>query len=184
MNRLINTSDRNARAILLALCNDRTQQKKALNYLDQLEKKAAQGKAASQSKSAGNSLRRKAASVIKICVQCQEPFYEEENGPKAWELKVDHESLTWDDWDEICHGTIDSEKNRRESPEGFIWTCCGKIGTHEGCTRGPHEAINTTRGRYRGPEAGRGGNVIDISSDSDEGNSEDENEDEEDKDEE
>ena len=48
-------------------------------------------------------------------------------------MQVDWDSDTWIDWDQRCHGKIDSNVNRREYPDGFVWTCCGKSGERSGC---------------------------------------------------
>ncbi|KAJ7895067.1 hypothetical protein B0H13DRAFT_828179 [Mycena leptocephala] len=42
------------------------------------------------------------------------------------------------DWDEDCHGPMDSEHNREEFPENFSWTCCNGDGMTEGCANGKH----------------------------------------------
>ncbi|GMH64178.1 hypothetical protein TL16_g03903 [Triparma laevis f. inornata] len=50
------------------------------------------------------------------------------------DLEVNYDSTTWNDWDESCHGTIDTKSNKSEFPEGFVWSCCGKEGTYaSGC---------------------------------------------------
>lgn len=64
------------------------------------------------------------------------------------DLEHDDTSSVWDDWDENCFGEQDCEESREEYPDGFTWSCCGKNGTHPGCTRGPHRAVGATRGRY------------------------------------
>jgi hypothetical protein len=51
-------------------------------------------------------------------------------------LKVDYASFV--DWDEDCHGPMDSRSNRREYPENFKWTCCGEDGRSEGCQDNEH----------------------------------------------
>ncbi|KAH8202430.1 hypothetical protein TruAng_003415 [Truncatella angustata] len=99
-----------------------------------------------------NGLKRKAEDEVRICVQCQEPYYEGDNDKHPCkyhdgELVQDYDSSVWDDWDE-CHGEQDCEENREECPDGFLWSCCDKSGTHPGCTRGPHRAVGATRGRY------------------------------------
>jgi hypothetical protein len=56
------------------------------------------------------------------------------------DLEVNYESGTWDDWDENCHGKIDTKSNKSEYPDGFTWTCCGKEGTYaSGCEEGSEE---------------------------------------------
>ncbi|KAJ7352326.1 hypothetical protein DFH08DRAFT_84448 [Mycena albidolilacea] len=52
------------------------------------------------------------------------------------EMEVDEEKF--DDWDEGCHGPIDTEHTRKEFPENFSWTCCDGDGTTEGCVTGHH----------------------------------------------
>ncbi|KAJ7183250.1 hypothetical protein C8R46DRAFT_885022 [Mycena filopes] len=42
------------------------------------------------------------------------------------------------DWDEHCHGPMDSAHSREEYPENFSWTCCNGDGTAEGCVDGKH----------------------------------------------
>jgi hypothetical protein len=37
-------------------------------------------------------------------------------------------------------GPVDTQFNREEYPEGFIWTCCDKLGDEPGCQRGRHQA--------------------------------------------
>lgn len=50
------------------------------------------------------------------------------------DLEPNYESGFWADTDEKIHGKIDTNTSRREYPEGFIWTCCRKIGTYaKGC---------------------------------------------------
>jgi len=50
------------------------------------------------------------------------------------------------DWDEDCHGPMDSEHNREEYPENFSWTCCNGGGMAEGCVTGKHSVgVNKRR---------------------------------------
>jgi hypothetical protein len=39
----------------------------------------------------------------------------------------------FEDWDESCHGRMDTKANRREYPECFLWNCCGCTLTSRGC---------------------------------------------------
>lgn len=64
------------------------------------------------------------------------------------ELEPDYDDDAWPDHDEDCHGPIDTDENRMEFPEGFIWSCCDKQGHRSGCTRGRHTNIGSHRGRY------------------------------------
>ena len=50
-------------------------------------------------------------------------------------LDVDWDADFWADWDEDCHGVIDTRSRRKEYPEGFIWSCCDQDGSSNGCTR-------------------------------------------------
>ncbi|RSL64935.1 hypothetical protein CEP54_004460 [Fusarium duplospermum] len=93
----------------------------------------------------GGGQKRKAAGELLLCVQCDQPFIEEENNRQAcwyhWgELEVDYDSPAWVDWDENCHGTIDTDEQREEHPDGFTWNCCDNAGSEPGCTTGKHEA--------------------------------------------
>ncbi|KAF9532629.1 hypothetical protein CPB83DRAFT_631578 [Crepidotus variabilis] len=64
------------------------------------------------------------------------------------ELEVDQEMFA--DWDEDCHGPMDSSETRREYPENFAWTCCNDDGNSAGCARGEHRpAVSTSRKRRR-----------------------------------
>lgn len=116
---------------------------------------------ASSKGSGSNARKRKATEDIKICVQCQSPFYEDENDKKACKfhdgyLEVDYDNDFWADHDENCHGTIDTPEMREENPEGFEWDCCGKGGDTNGCKRGPHKATGAERGRYGDNSDGEG----------------------------
>lgn len=60
------------------------------------------------------------------------------------EIDYDDED-TWADWDENCHGIMDSKQSREEWPDGFIWDCCEARGSAPGCTKGHHYAIEGKR---------------------------------------
>jgi hypothetical protein len=47
------------------------------------------------------------------------------------ELEPDFDE--WPDHDERCHGRIDTAANRRDFPNGFVWSCCGARGDGEPC---------------------------------------------------
>lgn len=80
---------------------------------------------------------------------------------------------TWDDWNEDCHGYMDSEENRR-NPDllgGFVYPCCNKRADEaEGCKLGYHRAANSKRGRC---------DVDDSADDKDEGEDDEEQEEDE-----
>ncbi|KAI0019716.1 hypothetical protein F4780DRAFT_429520 [Xylariomycetidae sp. FL0641] len=149
MDRLAQAPEAAARAILLALCNDTSIQNTAIRHLDRLEATLKENPEAG-----GTSRKRKAESDIKICVQCLEPFYEEENKDSACSfhdgnLEVDEDSDAWADWDPDCHGEQDTEEMRQDCPQGFKWDCCDGIADSEPCSKGRHEALHGTRGVYR-----------------------------------
>ncbi|CAH0055969.1 unnamed protein product [Clonostachys solani] len=124
--------------LLLALCEDKDVEKIALARLNAMPK--------SSGASQGSGRKRKATDDLAICVQCESPFYKDDNRPKdclyhPGESEVDWDSSAWVDHDENCHGEIDSDSMRKEHPEGFIWSCCDKTGEESaGCTRGYHES--------------------------------------------
>ncbi|KAI1753970.1 hypothetical protein F4782DRAFT_494610 [Xylaria castorea] len=150
MGRLANIPEAKAKSILLALCaDDSILERRALRFLDHMEALERQVAAGGHQKGG----KRKAQSAIMICVQCQDPFHEEDNHDKACryhdgDLEVDDENDFWADHDENCHGTIDTNENRIEYPEGFVWNCCDKLGHRSGCTQGRHNALSGPRGRY------------------------------------
>jgi len=53
-------------------------------------------------------------------------------------LEVNDDAETWVDWDERCHGRIESIENEIQYPEGFKYACCDGDGNAEGCQSGPH----------------------------------------------
>lgn len=79
-----------------------------------------------------------------LCTQCGEVFSSAENEEDACtrhdgSLEVDDDKYDWPDYDENCHGEIDSYDMQVECPQHFIWSCCDEDGgATEGCTRGPH----------------------------------------------
>jgi len=55
----------------------------------------------------------------------------------------------FEDWDERCHGPMDSSANRREYPENFVWNCCDGDGTTEGCIEDVHKPGGSRKKRAR-----------------------------------
>lgn len=51
---------------------------------------------------------------------------------------MNQDSDVWDDWEDWREGDPDSEENKEEYPEGYLWDCCEKSGEDEGCLLGPH----------------------------------------------
>ncbi|KXJ90530.1 hypothetical protein Micbo1qcDRAFT_205364 [Microdochium bolleyi] len=83
---------------------------------------------------------------LPICVNCSQEFDWHQNHKRACRshdgtLEVDHEDGYWRDceWDE----EIDTPRNRREHPEGFVWSCCDNDGTALGCKRRAHQRFRT-----------------------------------------
>ncbi|KAJ7510516.1 hypothetical protein B0H11DRAFT_1702112 [Mycena galericulata] len=77
------------------------------------------------------------------CANCGETYDvnaanedEEECTFHPGDLEVDEAKFL--DWDEDCHGPMDSPHNRDEYPENFSWSCCDGNGMTEGCVAGKH----------------------------------------------
>ncbi|KAK6063997.1 hypothetical protein SCUP234_12603 [Seiridium cupressi] len=146
MDNILSAPEHLVRATLIALCNDRTQLKKAIDYLDKMGHSAARP---APPLATDNKLKRKAAEAVKICVQCQEPYHESDNGGKhPCKYHNGNVSPAPIFSDVTSHAGKDCEENREEYPDGFKWSCCDKNGTHPGCTRGQHRDMGVTRGRY------------------------------------
>lgn len=168
MDQIISAPAENAKAVLIALCSDdsslRSRAHELLDDIDALRNESAP--------SDNQGVKRKADSTIAVCVQCQEPFYEDDNTSRACRyhsgsstaavrdviskliiilagnLLPDYDADVWADHDENCHGVIDTDEMRMEFPDGFVWDCCDKPGHRRGCTRGRHDATSSSRGRY------------------------------------
>lgn len=88
-------------------------------------------------------------------------------------MEIDYDAGTWADWDENCHGEMDSDENRR-NPDllgGFVYPCCDKVADKaEGCKLGYHRPVDGKRGRFD----------FDDSADEDEGDEQDEEDKEDD----
>ncbi|KDQ59083.1 hypothetical protein JAAARDRAFT_651962 [Jaapia argillacea MUCL 33604] len=98
---------------------------------------------AEEVKKYGNRKRvREVAPLWEPCANCEEEFdtnEEREEGECEFhpgDLEVDEASFV--DWDEDCHGPMDTPSNRRSFPENFTWSCCEADGTTAGCVRGEH----------------------------------------------
>ncbi len=46
----------------------------------------------------------------------------------------------WADHDDLCHGDPASFEDDPDYAEGFIWSCCKKLGDDEGCKTTKHRA--------------------------------------------
>ncbi|KAF5379786.1 hypothetical protein D9615_005701 [Tricholomella constricta] len=93
-------------------------------------------------------LKRKTQDVIsrwEACSNCDEEFdmgtrrEEDECSFHPGELEVNEAEFV--DWDEACHGPMDTADNRRSYPENFTWSCCEGNGMSEGCVRGMHRPL-------------------------------------------
>ncbi|RBR23562.1 uncharacterized protein FIESC28_03744 [Fusarium coffeatum] len=181
LDELLHAPEAQIRVILRALCQDTQVRNSALDYLDSL--KILYGSDSGVfGPDATTTTKRKADDEILICVQCDCSFYKNGNDKTSceyhWgECEPDYESNYWADHDEGSHGPIDTKDNRKDCPEGFVWTCCDKNYTEDGCARGFHEADPRKSRRESGREPS------DVDDDDDEDDL-DEDEDEEDEDDE
>ncbi|KAI0976272.1 hypothetical protein F4678DRAFT_416527 [Xylaria arbuscula] len=149
------------RAILIALCKDPYQKRKAMSYftkLEALESKQRQAVGTSTStstdetsngsgsSSADRPNKRRAESELAICTNCKEPFSSDDNPSDACryhpgDMEENPESSLWDDWEDWREGDPDSEEYKEEYPEGYFWDCCDQPGDSVGCARAPHEGL-------------------------------------------
>ncbi|KAG1722569.1 hypothetical protein EDB19DRAFT_1767334 [Suillus lakei] len=89
-----------------------------------------------------NGKKRKAVPRWDVCANCKEEYDvsderdDEECCYHSGGLDVDEEYFP--DHDEDCHGPMDTEENRAQCPEGFIWSCCDENARSEGCETGQH----------------------------------------------
>ncbi|KXX77416.1 hypothetical protein MMYC01_206057 [Madurella mycetomatis] len=132
--------DWQVRAILIALCDDGDVRRKALDYCEQLTRSLGSSAAPKRKHTPSH----EPEPDIAICVQCEYAFTKSDNTRKECQyhngsLEPDYDSEFWADHDENCHGVIDSDFCREEYPEGFIWSCCDKIGTEPGCRFSRHQ---------------------------------------------
>lgn len=63
------------------------------------------------------------------------------------DLELHEESFV--DWDEDCHGPMDTAQNRADYPQNFLWSCCDGVGDSPGCVTGVHAAGAPSRKRRR-----------------------------------
>ncbi|KAI1761370.1 hypothetical protein GGR53DRAFT_469369 [Hypoxylon sp. FL1150] len=150
---LVKAPENVVRAILIALCSDADINRKANGYLKKITSKTASEASKSSDATETNARKRKASVDVSICVQCQQPFYKDENNAQACKfhngnLEVNDDDDFWADHDENVHGEIDTEWMREEFPDGFTWDCCGKSGDTTGCVLGQHAATGARKGRY------------------------------------
>ena len=55
------------------------------------------------------------------------------------EKEPDYDSEFWCDHDEDCHGHIDDLADEPTYEDGFVWSCCEKIGSGRPCVRSRHK---------------------------------------------
>nr|GAT52468.1 predicted protein [Mycena chlorophos] len=85
------------------------------------------------------------------CENCGESY--DVNTPRVDEECLFHpgeleaEEDRFVDWDEDCHGPMDTDENRRAYPENFTWGCCESDGTAEGCVTGKHRPQSNKKRR-------------------------------------
>ncbi|CAK5269276.1 unnamed protein product [Mycena citricolor] len=53
------------------------------------------------------------------------------------------------DWDEQCHGPMDTQENQQEYPENFDWSCCEAAGDANGCVKSRHTPAVSKNKRRR-----------------------------------
>ncbi|KAJ7589892.1 hypothetical protein C8J56DRAFT_936441 [Mycena floridula] len=92
-------------------------------------------------------LKRKTREVVprwKTCVNCDGEFDAQTKRKEAecvfhpGELEADESKFV--DWDEDCHGPMDTLDNRSDFPENFTWSCCEGDGSSDGCVKRQHTA--------------------------------------------
>lgn len=159
MDRIFLAPESLIRAVLVALCDNERLHARSLSYLDSLEKlhppTTSTGATKIQAHTnihpqpTGSRLlgKRKAPEPPppQICIQCKRAFFSASNNPHAcafhhgrMDMNPSHQDWAGDDSHKKCHDTDD---NREDKPEGFLWSCCGRGGAGPGCTEGEHLAV-------------------------------------------
>lgn len=181
MDRILLAPEPLIRAVLVALCDNERLHARSLNYLDRLEKLHAPPPPAGTTKpNAPTDAQPQPASLKllgkrkapeppppQICIQCKHAFLPEGNNPQACafhhgRLDIDPTHRTWSAGGGAEHASRnqprynDTEDNREDRPEGFLWSCCGRGGAGPGCTEGEHLAVRANdrskRARYAGAD--------------------------------
>lgn len=60
------------------------------------------------------------------------------NPETAFVGEAEEDEDAWPDHEEETHGPVDTPENRRDYPEGFIWSCCDKTFNEDGCVNAQH----------------------------------------------
>ncbi|EAW19561.1 uncharacterized protein NFIA_026350 [Aspergillus fischeri NRRL 181] len=80
-----------------------------------------------------------------VCVNCEVEYDVTENSRE----EAVHGKEYWDGIDLWEDEEIDTEENREDHPEGFVYGCCGEYYGEEGCKVGWHEEEERARDRKR-----------------------------------
>lgn len=159
MDRILLAPEFFIRAVLVALCDNERLHARSLRYLDSLEKLHPAPPLTTTNKiEAHTSIhphytgpkllgKRKAPEPPppQICIQCKHAFFPASNNPHAcafhhgrMDMNPSHSAWAGDDSHKRHH---DTDENREDRPEGFLWSCCGRAGAGPGCTEGEHLAV-------------------------------------------
>lgn len=165
MDRILLAPEPLIRAVLVALCDNERLHARSLRYLDRLEKLQPpllstgitdfEAPAGTQPHPTGSKLlgKRKAPEPPspRICIQCKHAFHPDSNSPQACafhhgNLNLNPSHRTWagpgaGQASQQYPPRQDTDDNREDRPEGFLWSCCGRAGAGPGCTEGEHLAV-------------------------------------------
>ncbi|KAI6366478.1 hypothetical protein MCOR25_005125 [Pyricularia grisea] len=159
MDRIKALPERTAYTVLLALCNDPSILKRAVEFSELLQPPP---ESAHYEPSASQSQRKKRKSPMVYtedyededefeCERCSETFLRSQDREGACvyhegEVEPDYDGFWEDleDFDEDNDGPIDTDEMRQRFPQGFFWDCCGKKLSDQGsgCRTGSHMARN------------------------------------------
>ncbi|KAI0388961.1 hypothetical protein F5Y17DRAFT_463203 [Xylariaceae sp. FL0594] len=142
---MFNAPDYVVRSVLVALCENSISRSGPKSCCRSLRGRISWVKSVMETKKAAA-----AGLKVEVEVECDEPFDPSDNHHRTCvfhpgELECDWYSEEWADWDENCHGPIDTKENRLDYPNGFTWDCCDRPGSRRGCTRGRHQESNTLK---------------------------------------
>ncbi|KAI6510509.1 hypothetical protein MCOR03_003187 [Pyricularia oryzae] len=157
MDRIKALPERTAYTVLLALCNDPSILKRAVEFSELLQPPP---ESARYEQSASESQRKKRKSPTVYdeqdqdedefeCARCSGTFLRSQDRDGACvyhegDVEPDYDGFWEDleDFDEENDGPIDTDEMRRRFPQGFFWDCCGKKLSDQGsgCRTGSHVA--------------------------------------------
>lgn len=158
MDRILLAPEPLIRAVLVALCDNERLHARSLRYLDRLEKlhPGPEAPTSSHPQPTGSRLlgKRKAPEPPppQICIQCKHAFLPDSNNPQACafhhgSLNIDPTHRTWAPTGagagagQASSQRQDTDENREDRPDGFLWSCCARGGAGPGCTEGEHLAV-------------------------------------------